>query len=83
MQSGACKEKEDAAGTGYMALQKLAFSDHTSLAVWASVFIPLSFLCFLSRNEAPILMRPRFLSFTKMQLICKKSSRVTWLIASS
>lgn len=44
---------------------------------------PSTFLRSLSRNEAPIFMRPRFLSVTKMWLIWKKSSQMTCLIASS
>lgn len=64
-------------------LSRPVFLAHISLSAGASTFIPPSFLHSLSRNEVPILTRPCFLSVTKMQLICKKSSRVTCLVASS
>lgn len=66
-----------------------AFLDHTSLSVWASTFIPPSFLHSLSSNEALILMRPHFLkcykdvvdlqekqlndTFNSKQLTCQES----------
>lgn len=74
---GCCNRLHGAADTGLLGPHlpcSLGFCIHPSIFF---------FLCFLSRNEAPILMRPCFLRFTKMQLICKKSSWVTWLIASS